>query len=61
MTIIGARTIKNIGVDTDIKITVDNILNKNLNSAPGYDGVVYEYLLKMPFLHQVMATAFTKS
>ena len=36
------------------------LINKNLNSAPGYDGIVYEYLLKMPFLHQVMATVFTK-
>ena len=29
------------------------------NSAPGEDGIVYGYLKKMPFLHKVLATAFT--
>ena len=33
---------------------------KDKNSSPGYDKVVYEYLLNMPFLHQTLATAFTK-
>ena len=36
------------------------LLNKNKNSAPGYDEVVYEYLLNMPFLHQILATTFTR-
>ena len=33
---------------------------KNKNSAPGEDGIVYEYLLKMPTLHKLLATSFTK-
>ena len=33
---------------------------KNNNSAPGYDNIVYEYLLKMPSLHKSLATAFTQ-
>ena len=40
---------------------VRNVLSKkDPNSAPGLDEIVYEYLLKMPFLHQALATAFTK-
>ena len=34
--------------------------NKNMTSAPGYDGIVYSYLMKMPSLHKVLATAFTR-
>ena len=33
---------------------------KNKNSAPGEDGVVYEYFQKMTSLHKVLATAFSK-
>ena len=33
---------------------------KDKTSSPGYDEIVYEYLLKMPFLHQALATAFTR-
>ena len=29
------------------------------NSAPGEDGIVYAYLKKMPYIHKVLATAFT--
>ena len=36
------------------------LLDKEKNSAPGLDGVVYEYILKLPYLHQVLATTFTK-
>ena len=36
------------------------LTNKDKNSAPGYDGIVYEYLLNLPFLHQSLATAFTR-
>ena len=28
-------------------------------SAPGEDGIVYAYLKKMPYIHKVLATAFT--
>ena len=35
------------------------LLNKK-KSAPGYDAIVYDYLLNMPFLHQSLATAFTR-
>ena len=35
------------------------LTNKDLNTAPGEDGIVYEYLLRIPYLHQVLATAFT--
>ena len=31
-----------------------------MTSAPGYDGIVYSYLMKMPSLHKVLATAFTR-
>ena len=41
----------------DVKHTISK---KNLNSAPGYDDIVYEYILKLPFLHQVLATIFTR-
>ena len=41
----------------DIRAT---LANKDKNSAPGYDGIVYEYLLNMPFLHQTLATVFTR-
>ena len=34
---------------------------KDKNSSPGYDEIVYEYLLNMPFFHQALATAFTKN
>ena len=33
---------------------------KDKNSAPGYDEIVYEYLVKMPSLHKSLATAFTQ-
>ena len=33
---------------------------KDENSAPGFDEIVDAYFVKMPFLHQVLATAFTK-
>ena len=35
------------------------LFKKCNNSAPGEDGIVYGYLKKMPFLHKVLATAFT--
>ena len=34
--------------------------NKNLNSAPGYDDIVYSFLMKMPTLHKILATSFTR-
>ena len=34
--------------------------HKDLTSAPGVDGIVYSYLMKMPTLHKVLATAFTR-
>ena len=37
-----------------------SLLNKKKNSTPGYDDIVYEYLFNMPFLHQTLATAFTR-
>ena len=36
------------------------LLKKDQNSAPGVDGIVYEFLTKMSYLHQALATAFTK-
>ena len=36
------------------------LLDKDKNSAPGFDGIVYEYILKVPYLHKVLATTFTK-
>ena len=36
------------------------LLRKDKDSAPGYDDVVYVYLLKIPYLHQVLATTFTR-
>ena len=33
---------------------------KDKNSAPGEDGIIHEYLQKMPTLHKLLATAFTK-
>ena len=40
---------------------IRNVLRKkDSNSAPGYDEIVYEYLNKMPFLHQALATSFTR-
>ena len=30
------------------------------NTAPGEDNIVYHYLKKMPYLHKVLATEFTK-
>ena len=33
---------------------------KDKNSAPGYDDIVYECLLKMPYVHKVLATLFTR-
>ena len=39
---------------------IRNALYKKCNnSAPGEDDIVYLYLKKMPYLHQVLATAFT--
>ena len=33
---------------------------KDKISAPGEDGIVYEYLQKMPYIHKVLATVFTR-
>ena len=33
---------------------------KDKNSSPGDDGIVYEYLMKLPYIHKVLATAFTR-
>ena len=41
----------------DIKFALNR---KDKNSAPGEDEIVYEYLQKMPYLHNVLATTFTK-
>ena len=39
---------------------VRQALYKKCNcSAPGEDDIVYAYLKKMPYLHKVLATAFT--
>jgi hypothetical protein len=38
----------------------DVLKHKDSNSAPGVDEVVYEYLQNMPYIHHVLATAFTK-
>ena len=35
------------------------LFKKCNSSAPGEDGIVYGYLKRMPFLHKVLATAFT--
>jgi hypothetical protein len=35
------------------------LYKKSNTSAPGEDGIVYAYLKKMPYLHKVLATAFT--
>ena len=29
-------------------------------SAPGYDDIIYEYLMNMPYVHKVLATMFTR-
>ena len=36
------------------------LLKKDKDLASGYDDVVCEYLLKMPYLYHVVATTFTK-
>ena len=33
---------------------------KDKTSAPGYDDILYEFLIKMPYVHKVLATMFTK-
>ena len=33
---------------------------KDKTSAPGYDDIIYEYLLNMPYVHKVLATMFTR-
>ena len=33
---------------------------KDKSSAPGYDDIVYECLMKMPYVHHVFATLFTR-
>ena len=33
---------------------------KNKTSAPGYDDIIYEYLMNMPYIHKVLATLFTR-
>ena len=33
---------------------------KDKYSAPGFDDIVYAYLIQMPFLHQALATVFTR-
>ena len=33
---------------------------KDQNSAPGEDGIVYEYLQKLPSTHKMLATIFTR-
>ena len=35
------------------------LYKKSSNSAPGEDGIVYQYLKKMPYIHKTLATAFT--
>ena len=35
------------------------LYKKSNNSAPGEDEIVYQYLKKMPYIHKVLATAFT--
>ena len=35
------------------------LYKKSNSSAPGEDGIVYAYLKKMPYIHKVLATAFT--
>ena len=34
--------------------------HKTLSSAPGYDDIVYSFLVKMPSLHRILATSFTR-
>ena len=36
------------------------LLKKDKDSAPGFDDIVYEFLVKMPYLHHVLATTFTR-
>ena len=33
---------------------------KDKSSAPGYDDIIYEYLMNMPYVHKVLATMFTR-
>ena len=33
---------------------------KDKNSVPGEDGIVYEYLQNLPYLHKILATVFTQ-
>ena len=40
----------------DIKLA---LMRKANQSAPGDDGIVYLYLKKLPYLHRILATAFT--
>ena len=42
------------------KNTKRALMKKDKNSAPSYNEIVYEYLLKMPSLHKYLARAFTQ-
>ena len=42
------------------KDIMKTLSKKDKNSSPGEDGIVYEYLLKLPYLHKVLATVFTR-
>ena len=33
---------------------------KDKSSAPGYDDIIYEYLINMPYVHKVLAKMFTR-
>ena len=35
------------------------LYKKSSSSAPGKDGIIYHYLKKMPYIHKILATAFT--
>ena len=42
------------------KDIVKALSKKDQNSAPGEDGIVYEYLQKLPSTHKMLATIFTR-